>query len=660
MAVPAGPTEKRYTGNGVTTIFTIPFLLLAASDLDVFINGVEVVSGFTITGVGNPTSIITFTTAPANLSSILLNLNVPFERLNDYQENGDFLSSTVNRDFDRIWQALKQLLRFSTRSLTLGFFDVDGAGWYRAKANGIRDLADPVEPQDAATKSSVETYVNELLATGTGPANNAANVLYATPGGITRTVQSRLREVVAITDFTGAVEGAANSSAVAFAAAEASAHQSIYLPYGIWNAGATALTKRYYGLGKLITGGSYRGQAYTSITSNPQKATSEDFEFAATADISHVNVSRANLGRIRVGLSEYYFNSATTPYWADMVSQAGHSGTSGKFQNTVAVGGQTLNLSAACPELIVGAPVSISNGTQAFNATITGNSGSTITFSPPSPYAFNSVYTSGPVPTYGFVTIAKRTMNTLHMSNVEHQGGGDSYVWTGRIINSNKFTQPSQDNYHETSTIGLIGGDLLTVVNGGFATGSEINMLDSNYQGSFQTAAMGHLVNLQRTADNGLYGCTWMGFFTKSEGTQYADVAYRATGRFKRGLDFGGMQFDSARAAIAIPRTSRIYLDASGANKDTRGTNWWSDTPGGSYIGTGSGGDVIIAQGNQGRIIIEDNSTRIRAKTAGDHVILDQGYLDIYTDVAASAGASQGYAVIFINGVARKIQYFAA
>lgn len=153
MAVPEGPTEKRYIGNGVTTIFTIPFLLLAATDLDVFIDGVEVASGFTITGVGNPESTITFTAAPASLVEILLQLNVPFQRLNDYQENGDFLSSTVNLDFDRIWQALKQLLRWSTRSLRLGNFDVDGAGWYRAKGNGIRDLQDPVDMQDAATKN---------------------------------------------------------------------------------------------------------------------------------------------------------------------------------------------------------------------------------------------------------------------------------------------------------------------------------------------------------------------------------------------------------------------------------------------------------------------------------------------------------------------------
>ena len=189
MAVPAGPTEKRYTGNGVTKIFTIPFLLLAASDLDVFVNGIEVVSGFTVTGVGNPTSTITFAVAPANLSDILLNLNVPFERLNDYQENGDFLSSTVNRDFDRIWQALKQLLRFSTRALTLGFFDVDGSGWYRAKGNGIRNLQDPVEDQDATTKRYMEQYIGEVIGTGQGPINSAANVIYVYPDGIPHVVQ---------------------------------------------------------------------------------------------------------------------------------------------------------------------------------------------------------------------------------------------------------------------------------------------------------------------------------------------------------------------------------------------------------------------------------------------------------------------------------------
>ena len=178
MAVPEGPTDKRYTGNGVTKIFTIPFLLLAATDLDVYIDGIEISSGFAITNVGNPTSTITFTVAPVDQADIYLQLNVPFERLNDYQENGDFLSSTVNRDFDRIWQALKQLFRWSTRSLRLGNFDVDGAGWYRAKGNGIRDLKDPEVSQDAATLGWSKRFFSELIESVSGLVNTTTGIFY--------------------------------------------------------------------------------------------------------------------------------------------------------------------------------------------------------------------------------------------------------------------------------------------------------------------------------------------------------------------------------------------------------------------------------------------------------------------------------------------------
>ncbi len=134
MAVPAGPTETRHTGNGVSIQFTVSFLVLQDSDLAVYIDGQKQTFGYTQTGVGNPESTVTFAVAPALNAKILFTLEVPFERLNDYQENGDFLSATVNRDFDRIWQALKQLLRLNGRALTLGTSDVDGRDGTARKA----------------------------------------------------------------------------------------------------------------------------------------------------------------------------------------------------------------------------------------------------------------------------------------------------------------------------------------------------------------------------------------------------------------------------------------------------------------------------------------------------------------------------------------------
>ncbi|RMQ58848.1 hypothetical protein [Pseudomonas savastanoi] len=170
MAVQPGPTEKRYAANGVATSYSIPFLLLEASDLQVTLNGTVITAGFTLTGVGNPASTITFippvfATPP---SGDLL------QRLTDYQENGDFLAITVNKDFDRLWQAIKQLLRFTGRALTLGAFDIDGAGYYRAKGNGIADLRDPVNPQDAVTKNWVGLFIDSV----SGAINNTLGIVY--------------------------------------------------------------------------------------------------------------------------------------------------------------------------------------------------------------------------------------------------------------------------------------------------------------------------------------------------------------------------------------------------------------------------------------------------------------------------------------------------
>lgn len=226
MAVQAGPTDKRYAANGVTTIYTIPFLLLEAGDLKVYLNGALVTAGFTLSGVGNPASTITFSVAPTG--DLYLVLSVPFQRLVDYQENGDFLSSTVNRDFDRIWQALKQLYRSSIRSLMLGPNDVDGAGLYRANGNGISDLADPVSPQDAVNVRSMRTYVEEAIA---GVVSGIGSFIQNYAGAVTRTFQDKMRDIVSAKDF-GAVGDGTTSVVGVLATANAANPPYLTFPAG--------------------------------------------------------------------------------------------------------------------------------------------------------------------------------------------------------------------------------------------------------------------------------------------------------------------------------------------------------------------------------------------------------------------------------------------
>lgn len=124
MAVQDEASFKRYAANGVATVYAIPFLLLAAADLQVTLDGELVTSGFTVIGLGSNTGQIQFAAAPAG--DLLLQRVVPFQRLTDYQDNGDLLSGTVNRDLDRLWLAVQELRRDDGRALVVSPLEPEG------------------------------------------------------------------------------------------------------------------------------------------------------------------------------------------------------------------------------------------------------------------------------------------------------------------------------------------------------------------------------------------------------------------------------------------------------------------------------------------------------------------------------------------------------
>ncbi|MDH0702118.1 hypothetical protein N5D41_11535, partial [Pseudomonas toyotomiensis] len=105
MAVPQQQPYVTYQANGIATVYAIPFKLLRTSDLDVQLDGAPVTTGFVISGLGNDTSTITFSTALSG--RLLLLRDVPLERVTDYQTNGDLLAKTLNLDLDRIWMAIQ-------------------------------------------------------------------------------------------------------------------------------------------------------------------------------------------------------------------------------------------------------------------------------------------------------------------------------------------------------------------------------------------------------------------------------------------------------------------------------------------------------------------------------------------------------------------------
>ncbi|KJO99697.1 phage tail fiber protein [Enterobacter hormaechei] len=159
MSVPNQTPYIIYNANGLTTVFPFEFYIINAGDIQVSINGTTVTSGYSVSGTGNVGGgDVTFITPPASGSVVMLERVVPTYRLTDYQDNGDLLADTVNKDFDRLWMAIQRsfiYLGLALRRPLLG-------GPYNAEGYRISQTADPVDDQDVVTKK----FAKEILTAG--------------------------------------------------------------------------------------------------------------------------------------------------------------------------------------------------------------------------------------------------------------------------------------------------------------------------------------------------------------------------------------------------------------------------------------------------------------------------------------------------------------
>lgn len=172
MAIPNQTPYNVFTANGISTVFPYEFYLLSAIDLTVSINGTVQTTGYTVLGVGNiDGGEVVFLTPPANGSVVLLQRMVPTYRLTEYQDNGDLLADTVNKDFDRLWMAIQQAFLYLGLTLNRPLL----GGPFNATGYRIENLADPINAQDAATKNYVDaTADNRFIRTLRVPESSVA------------------------------------------------------------------------------------------------------------------------------------------------------------------------------------------------------------------------------------------------------------------------------------------------------------------------------------------------------------------------------------------------------------------------------------------------------------------------------------------------------
>lgn len=112
MPVAAYPGPNSATGNGVTTVFAYSYRILAEADLKVYVDGTlkTLTTHYTVSGVGEANGgNVTFLSAPANGTAVVIARERAYTRATDYQRNGSFDEETVDADFDGLVMLIQQL-----------------------------------------------------------------------------------------------------------------------------------------------------------------------------------------------------------------------------------------------------------------------------------------------------------------------------------------------------------------------------------------------------------------------------------------------------------------------------------------------------------------------------------------------------------------------
>ncbi|HGH4637342.1 TPA: right-handed parallel beta-helix repeat-containing protein [Enterobacter bugandensis] len=162
MTVSTVVDHNDYTGNGVTTSFPYTFRIFKKTDLTVsVINLDETISvlvldtDYTVTNAGGYNGGNVLLTSPlASGWQISIARDLEPTQETDLRNQGKFFAEVHEDAFDKLTMLIQQvgsMFRLALRKPS------SIANWYDALNNYIRNVKDPRDPQDAATKNYVDT-----------------------------------------------------------------------------------------------------------------------------------------------------------------------------------------------------------------------------------------------------------------------------------------------------------------------------------------------------------------------------------------------------------------------------------------------------------------------------------------------------------------------
>lgn len=216
MTVSAQTTVNSSTGNGVTTVFPYAFKILRDADLEVLVDGVvkALTTDYTVSGAGAGSGgDVTFLSAPAGGSLVVRRRNMQFLRAADYQYQGDLPNTVLNPDLDAPVMMAQQLQEQVSR----GMRGAAGETWDELPAASDRLDMFPVfnaTTGELELSSVTLTQIDSAIAAAyaAGSTADAVTFLQSGTGAISRSVQSKLRELKSLQDFGAVGDGTADDT----------------------------------------------------------------------------------------------------------------------------------------------------------------------------------------------------------------------------------------------------------------------------------------------------------------------------------------------------------------------------------------------------------------------------------------------------------------